>query len=179
MGAYRYIAYFVTLVFGGALAYALLSPLGLLLYLLIWIDVFILPRLYVFQSFGFELQTLAAIIAGIALGALGGFILALAIPLLILILQYIVFSSSSLFLRVPNITYISMALSAGFAGLIIGALPFFIVIILSVLFRHIVHAMLNFRISFGTDIISATINTIFSVFFMLLLQNSGLLGLFV
>lgn len=175
MGTYTSLAYGTTFVFGSILSYFYLQPLGLLVYLLIWTDIFLLAKIPVVQSIGFEFQTLAAIIGGVTIGSVSGFLFSLfGIPLLITALVYIV--KNSINPRVPNIHYVAMALAAAFAGLLAPFLPLLAVVVLSVLFKQVAFAMLHLRLSFGVNMATSLFNTIFSLLIMLGLERIGFLA---
>ena len=178
MGAYSKLAQLGTLVFGAVLAYAVLNPLGALVYILIWLDVFVLARILLAQNFGFEFLTLAAIISGISLGPVAGFAFTLiAMPILIMLLTGIAYST--FIPTTPNVTFIAMALAAAFAGLLAPAFAILPVVFVAVLFRHFVHTLFNMKIKFGVMWWTSAINSIFTTGFIFFIGQIGVLSVFV
>lgn len=178
MRKYRYLAYVTTFFFGSLFAFAAINPLASLVYILVWIDTFVLTRIPTARSIGFELRTLAAIIAGLSLGPLIGFLFALAF-LPFFITGIIKLVRGFVDVTVPNFAFLTLAFTAAFAGFLNPVFPFLFVIVISVLFKQFANAMINLKFSFGTNPLTATANTIFSIGFLLLLQAIGLLGLVV
>lgn len=177
MGTYQYLAYLFTLIFGGIFTYFLLNPLGLLVYLLLWVDSFVLPRLFISGVLGFELISLSAIISGIALGPWYGFLFVLfGIPLIVSSIKSIV--NWNVIPVLPNFDVLIIALVAVVAGALKSQIPFVPLIFISILFKHFIINMVNAKMGNEITYMPSALNIGFTVAFTLAIERIGLLDLF-
>lgn len=177
MRAYEYLAYLFTLVFGGIFAYFLLNPLGLLVYLLLWVDILILPKFFISGVLGFELISLSAIASGIALGPGYGFLFALlGIPLIVTLTRSIV--NFNIIPALPNFDILIIALSAVISGILKSHIPFVPLIFISILFKHFIINMVNVKMGSEITYLPSILNIGFTIAFALLIERMGLLALF-
>lgn len=179
----KFLIYLGTLVLGIILSYFLINPLAAFVYLLIWIDVLVIARIEFAEMAGIETLTLAAVISGIAFGPVIGFFFSLfGISLVAILLVYLV--KKSLTERLPNIYFIGMASAAALSGILITHIPLLAVVAIAVIFKHVVYYAINIGIAnigieHPWDILSLIINVAFSVIFVSVIQQMGLLSYFV
>jgi hypothetical protein len=178
MSRYVFISKYGTLLFGSILAYGFIGPLGVLVYILVWLDTLVIMNMLPAKTVGFELLTLAAIISGIALGPVGGFLFTMiVIPALIYGLYQLVYHYLlTEIMIIPNVDFLAMAIASVFAGILITFLPFFFAVLISLLFRYFVLAMINMNIRGSSiDYAYAFMNLLFSYFILVVIQGTGLI----
>ncbi len=172
---YTILAYVFTLVFGSIFAYYLLNPLGLLVYLLIWLDALVLPRFVVAETFGFELVSLSGIIAGLAFGPLIGFgFVLVGIPAIVTTLRSI--ASFSIQPVWPNFHVLAISLSAVTAGLLRSHIPLIPLVLISIIFKHFLVNMFNLRTDGEITFAASIINTVFTAAAIVLLNQMGIVN---
>jgi hypothetical protein len=175
MGAYDRVAKIGSLFFGLLITILFFGPLSGLVYFILWVDIVYLTNLPLVKTIGFELQTLAAVIGGIALGPVGGFFFAaLAIPALYMFLYQLVYHYW--LSAVPSVDYLSMGLAAVLAGILISVLPFVVVVLVALFFKYFVLILINLRISGSADYASAFMNILFSFLVLMAIQATGIIS---
>lgn len=166
-----------TLLIGSLLFLILAGPLGLLFFLLIWIDALVLFDTVFVKVIGIDLITLAAIMSGIALGPVLGFIFGLlVIPGIVLLFVGLVHRYWMIeFL--PSMDYLYAGIAAGVAGLLSLFLPFLITVVAAVFLRFIASSIINKNIYGNAGLNFAFINIIFTLVVLMGLNATGILGI--
>jgi hypothetical protein len=165
-----------TLATGILLLYLAGGPLGVLFFILVWVDTLFILKTGFPKAAGIELLTIAAIIGGITFGPVGGFLVGmLAIPIMVLLLFGIV-NRYWLIRETPNIDYLYAGIAAATAGLLSGFLPFMFIVIIALAVRFLFSALINKTI-FGTASLDyAFVNILFSLLVLFLLNSAGIVG---
>jgi hypothetical protein len=164
----------LTLIFGSLVAYIFFSPLVLLIYLLIWFDITILSYTPTAEILGFETLTIAAIMSGVALGPLGGFLFGIiGLPVIILILYAVVFKTLSPY--APNFSFVAMGIAAA-ATATLSPLGFLTAVFLGVMLKHVISYAIYAATGSGIEFGVAIFNVAFSTLFLFFANSVGLLS---
>lgn len=170
------IAYAATLIIGSVLAYFFVNPLSFLVYFLVWLDIVVIARIPAAESLGFEVLTLAAIIGGVALGAVAGFLFALVgIPLLATLLNAAVFRTFSP--RIPSFDFVAVGIAAMLAGFLVGPLSFIAGVFLAVFFKHVIMNATRIAMGGGISYGPSFFNIVFTWLVLIALKDIGLLAI--
>jgi len=174
MVSYVNITRFGTLVIGSLLSLTFLGPLGLVVFLLIWLDTVFLMNYSEVKIIGLDLITLAAVISGIVMGPIFGFLFSMIVlPLLIVGLYLLTYRF--LLPGYPNIDFLSLGLAAGLAGIMAPIFPLYVTALAAVMFRFIISILIERRFRGTANYPYAFVNTLVSFFFIFVLNAAGIL----
>ena len=175
MASYVNITRAGTLLIGSLISLTFLGVLGLIVFLLIWFDTVFLMNYSEVKIVGLDLITLAAIISGIVMGPIAGFLFSMILlPLLIVGLYLLIYRF--LLPGYPNIDFLSLGLAAGLAGLMAPLFPLFVTALVAVVFRFIMSILIENRYRGTANYPYAFVNTLVSFFFIFLLNATGILA---
>lgn len=163
-----------TLVIGLVVSWLLLGELATFVYFLIWFDiVFIYTKGA--GTIGIDLTTIVAIMYGIALGPVLGFLFAsIVLPAMIIVVMFLIWDFD---MPIINVEFIFLGFTAGFAGLIAPFLPLFLTVLLAIAFRFGFSIAVVARFKSRPKIGYYLVNTLVSFMIIMAMNSLGVFSL--